>query len=141
MATNADIDATLERYYAAWTHDDPALYRTIWADGAVFADPPTDGELPATGVEEIVAAMAAVQARATAIHYDRRTTWYCGHSVAVHSLVTLTMAEGTAEMPLLHVFRFADDGRIRRLEAFFDLSLVTMVAGERPAWMVPAPRD
>jgi hypothetical protein len=139
MATRSEIDATLQRYYQAWSDRDHDLYRSIWTDDATFADPPTDDEVPPTGVEEIVAGMESVWSRARSISYDRRYTWHCGHSVAVHSVVTMHLADDTvAAVPLLHVFRFAADARIRRLEAFLDFQLIDMVDGDRPDWLQPS---
>ncbi len=136
MADRAMIDATLTRYYEAWTQNDPALYRTVWSDDATFADPPSDVAPPPLGIDNIVAAMADVQARATSIRYQEQYRWHCGHSVAVHSLVHMSLADDAlAEVPLVHVFRMNDAGHIQKLEAFLDLSLVRMVRGERPAWM------
>ena len=135
MATRAQIDATLERYYDAWTRNDPEQYATVWTEDATFADPPGDDEGPPVGIENIVAAMADVQSRAESISYWRAYTWHCGHSVAVHSVVTMQLPEGVAQVPLVHVFRFAEDARIRRLEAFLDFDLITMSEGQRPAWM------
>ena len=34
------------------------------------------------------------------------------------------------------IFRFDDDGLIRRLEAFLDFDQIEMVEGERPEWML-----
>ncbi len=140
MADRSVIDATLERYYRAWSTRDHALYHTVWAEGASFADPPTDGEVPPTGFDEILAGMEQVWANARAIGYERRFVWHCGHSVAVHSIVTMTLtgeAPAVAAVPLLHVFRFDDDGLVRRLEAFLDFKLIEMVEGDRPAWLQP----
>ena len=64
----------------------------------------------------------------------------CGHSVAVHSTVMMTVAEGVALVPLVHVFRFDDRGLIRRLEAFLDFELIEMASGTKPDWMIPPPR-
>ena len=135
MADRSTIVGTLDRYYQAWTDRDHELYRTVWAEGAAFADPPTDGEVPPTGFDEIVAGMEEVWSRATSITYDRHRTWHCGHSVAVHSTVEMTLTDAVAHVPLIHVFRLDDDGLIRRLEAFLDFDQVEMVAGERPPWM------
>lgn len=135
MADSATIDATLDRYYQAWTDRDHELYRTVWAEGAAFADPPTDGEVPPTGFEEILAGMEEVWSRAEAITYDRHRSWACGHSVAVYSTVVMSLTDALAHVPLIHVFRFDDAGLIRRLEAFLDFDQVEMVSGERPDWM------
>ena len=135
MADRATIAATLDRYYEAWTKRDHYLYRTVWAPDAAFADPPTDGEVPPTGYDQILAGMEAVWSRAEAISYDRHRSWHCGHSVAVHSTVVMTLADALAHVPLVHVFRFDDAGLIRRLEAFLDFDQVEMVQGERPEWM------
>lgn len=136
MADQATIDATLARYYEAWTRNDPDLYRTVWADDATFADPPSDDTPPPLGIDNIVAAMAGVQARATSITYHEQYRWHCGHSVAVHSLVHFALpGDALAEVPLVHVFRMDDAGLIRRLEAFLDFTLIRMLRGERPAWM------
>ena len=146
MATPEQIETTLAAYYEAWSDNDPALYRTVWAQDAIFADPPTDDELPPLGADQIVAAMADVQSRASSIRYERHRTWRCGHSLAVHSTVTMGLPGSggepevaVAEVPIIHVFRFNEDGLIRRLEAFLDFDQVTMVRGERPGWMPPAP--
>ena len=135
MADQAVIDATLDRYYDAWTARDHELYRTVWADDAAFADPPTDGEVPPTGFDQILAGMEAVWSRVDAITYDRHRAWHCGHSVAVHSTVIMQLPSALAHVPLIHVFRFDDAGLIRRLEAFLDFDQVEMVEGERPPWM------
>lgn len=135
MAEREVIDATLERYYEAWANRDHELYRAVWADDASFADPPTDGEVPPTGFDQILAGMEEVWSRAESIVYDRHRTWHCGHSVAVHSTVSMTLSEALAHVPLIHVFRFDDDGLIRRLEAFLDFDQVEMVSGDRPEWM------
>lgn len=135
MASRTQMEGTLERYYEAWTRHDHDLYRTIWTEDAAFADPPTDGEVPPTGVEAIITGMDAVWAGAEAITYERLHTWHCGHSVGVHCQVTMKLPDATAAIPLLHVFRFAEDGRIRRLEAFLDFELLEMLEGERPDWM------
>ncbi|MCP4221980.1 MAG: nuclear transport factor 2 family protein [Actinomycetia bacterium] len=135
MADSSTIDTTLDRYYQAWTDRDHELYRTVWAEGAVFADPPTDGEAPPTGFDQILAGMEEVWSRAESIIYERHRTWTCGHSVAVHSTVVMSFTEALAHVPLIHVFRFDDAGLIRRLEAFLDFDQVEMVSGERPDWM------
>lgn len=140
MADRSVIDATLERYYRAWSTRDHALYRTVWAEGASFADPPTDGDVPPTGFDQILAGMEQVWTNARAISYEQRHVWHCGHSVAVHSTVTMTLHTepvAVASVPLVHVFRFDEDGLIRRLEAFLDFELIEMVQGERPAWLTP----
>ena len=138
MADRPTIEATLDRYYTAWTNRDHDLYRTVWAQGASFADPPSDDELPPTGFEEILAGMEQVWSRALGISYKRQHSWHCGHSVAVQSTVTMTVEGGVALVPLLHVFRFDSDGLIRRLEAFLDFDLIEMATGTRPAWLMPA---
>ncbi len=136
MADLATIDATLSRYYDAWTRNDPELYRTVWAEDATFADPPSDATPPPLGIENIVAAMADVQSRADSIAYEEQYRWHCGHSVAVHSLVQFSLpGDALAEVPLVHVFRMDDEGLIRKLEAFLDFTLIRMVRGQRPAWM------
>ena len=135
MANRATIDATLDRYYQAWEARDHELYRTVWAEGAAFADPPTDGEVAPTGFDQIVAGMEEVWSRAESIVYDRHRTWHCGHSVAVHSTVVMTLTDALAHVPLVHVFRFDDAGLVRRLEAFLDFNQVEMVEGARPEWM------
>ncbi len=135
MADSAIIDATLDRYYQAWTDRDHELYRTVWAEGAAFADPPTDGAVPPTGFDEILAGMEEVWSRAESITYDRHRTWTCGHSVAVYSTVVMSLTDALAHVPLIHVFRFDDAGLIRRLEAFLDFDQVEMVSGDRPDWM------
>jgi hypothetical protein len=136
MADPDTIDATLSRYYEAWTRNDPDLYRTVWADGATFADPPSDDDPPPLGTDAIVAAMSGVQDRATSITYHEQYRWRCGHSVAVHSLVHMAFPDDSlAEVPLVHVFRLDQAGLIQKLEAFLDFSLIRMVRGERPEWM------
>jgi ketosteroid isomerase-like protein len=135
MADRTTIDATLSRYYRAWEQRDHELYRTVWADDAAFADPPTDGEVPPTGFEQILAGMEDVWSKAQSITYDRHRAWHCGHSVAVHSTVVMRLVDAVAQVPLIHVFRFTDDGLIRRLEAFLDFDQVEMAEGERPDWM------
>ncbi len=135
MADRATIDATLERYYEAWATRNHELYRTVWAEDAAFADPPTDGEVPPTGFDQILAGMEAVWSRAESIVYNRHRVWHCGHSVAVHSTVVMTLTAAVAEVPLVHVFRFDDGGLVRRLEAFLDFDQVEMVSGDRPEWM------
>ena len=135
MADQATIDTTLTRYYQAWAERDHELYRTVWADDAVFADPPTDGEVPPTGFEQILAGMEEVWSRAQAIRYEQHRVWHCGHSVAVHNTVVMELADAVAHVPLIHIFRFNDAGQIRRLEAFLDFEQVEMVEGVRPAWM------
>ena len=136
MATQTTIDATLSRYYEAWTRNDPELYRTVWADDATFADPPSDDTPPPLGIEKIVAAMADVQSRAASISYREQYRWHCGHSVAIHTLVQMALpGDALAEVPLVHVFRMSDTGLISKLEAFLDFSLIRMVRGERPPWM------
>ncbi|MDH4148754.1 MAG: nuclear transport factor 2 family protein [Acidimicrobiia bacterium] len=134
MADRATIDATLERYYRAWTERDHELYRSVWAADASFADPPTDGEVPPTGFDEILAGMEQVWSRAEAIVYERHHSWHCGHSVAVHSTVRMTLPGAVALVPLVHVFRFDGAGLVRRLEAFLDFELVEMESGDRPDW-------
>ena len=138
MADQATIDATLERYYQAWSTRDHELYRTVWAEGASFADPPTDGELPPTGFDQILAGMEQVWSATLAIEYTRHHTWHCGHSIAVQSTVRMTFDAAVAQVPLVHVFRFDDNGLVRRLEAFFDTNLIEMLEGERPAWLPAA---
>lgn len=136
MADIAAIDDTLERYYRAWTDHDRELYRTVWADGATFADPPQDGVVPPTGFDEIVAGMDDVWSRATSITYDRHTVWHCESTVAVHLTVTMmAIDDARLEVPLIHVFRFDADGLANRLEAFLDLSLTRVVSGPRPEWL------
>jgi hypothetical protein len=136
MADRATIDETLSRYYRAWRTNDPDLYRTVWTGDAAFADPPSDVEPPPLGIDAIVAAMADVQSRAESIDYVEQFRWHCGHSIAVHSLVQMTLAgDAVAEVPLVHVFRMSDDGLIRKLEAFLDFELIRMVRGDRPEWM------
>lgn len=135
VADRETIHATLDRYYLAWTDRDHELYRTVWADDPVFADPPTDGEVPPTGFDEILAGMEQVWSRVDSIIYERHRTWSCGHSVAAHSTVVMSFAEAVAHVPLIHVFRFDDAGLIRRLEAFLDFDQVEMVSGDRPDWM------
>ena len=138
MADQADIDATLERYYRAWATRDHDLYRTVWSEDASFADPPADGELPPTGFEEILAGMEQVWSRMVALEYHRSHTWHCGHSVAVQSTVRMTFEDGAiGELPMVHVFRFNGVGLVRRLEAFLDSTLLEMVQGNRPAWLNP----
>lgn len=137
MADRATIDATLDRYYQAWTERDHDLYRTVWADDPVFADPPTDGEVAPTGFEEILAGMEEVWSRARSITYNRHRAWHCGHSVAVHCTVAMTLDDALAHVPLIHVFRFDEVGLIRRLEAFLDFDQVEMISGDRPEWMQP----
>ena len=111
MADRSTIEATLERYYQAWTNNDAALYGTVWGDGATFADPPSDVDPPPLGFEQILAGFRDVQSRATGISYERQYTWHCGHSVAVHSIVTMRLASGVAKVPLVHTFRFDEIGR------------------------------
>ncbi|MCP3912175.1 MAG: nuclear transport factor 2 family protein [Actinomycetia bacterium] len=135
MADRAVISATLQHYYDAWETRDHELYRTVWAEGAAFADPPTDGEVPPTGFDQILAGMEEVWSRADSITYDRHRMWHCGHSVAVHSTVVMKIPDALAHVPLIHVFRFDDEGLIRRLEAFLDFDQVEMVEGDRPDWM------
>ncbi len=135
MADRQTISATLDRYYRAWTDRDHELYRTVWAEGAAFADPPTDGEVPPTGFDQILAGMEEVWSRAESITYDRHRTWFCGHSVAAHSTVSMGLTDALARVPLIHVFRFDDAGLIRRLEAFLDFDQVEMASGQRPDWM------
>ena len=136
MADRTTIDATLERYYRAWVTRDHDLYRTVWAEDAAFADPPTDGEVPPTGFDQILAGMEEVWSRVESINYERDRAWHCGHSVAVHSTVIMQVSDDVlAHIPLIHVFRFDDGGLIRRLEAFLDFEHVEMIEGERPAWM------
>ena len=135
MADRATIDATLERYYQAWATRDHELYRTVWAEDAAFADPPTDGEVAPTGFDQILAGMEEVWSRAESIAYNRHRSWHCGHSVAVHSTVVMTLIAAVAHVPLIHVFRFDDSGLVRRLEAFLDFDQVEMVSGDRPEWM------
>lgn len=135
MADRTTIDATLERYYRAWVARDHDLYRTVWAEDAAFADPPTDGEVPPTGFDQILAGMEEVWSRVESINYERDRVWHCGHSAAVHNTVIMRLSDALAHIPLIHVFRFDDNGLIRRLEAFLDFEHVEMVEGERPAWM------
>lgn len=135
MADRATIDATLDHYYEAWAKRDHELYRTVWTEDAAFADPPTDGEVPPTGFDQILAGMEEVWSRAESIVYDRHRTWHCGHSVAVHSTVVMTLTDAVAHVPLIHVFRFDDGGLVRRLEAFLDFDQVEMASGSRPEWM------
>ena len=136
MADQATIDATIERYYAAWTAHDHDLYRTVWGDDPTFADPPTDNEDPPRGFDAIAAAMDDVWSRATSITYDHHMVWHCGSSVAVHMTVTMITVEGaTLQVPLIHVFRFSEAGLVDRLEAFLDLTLAKTVSGPAPGWL------
>lgn len=135
MADRAAIDATVAAYYDAWTRHDVDLYRTLWTEDATFADPPADDEQPATGVEEIAAAMDGVWELASAITYDREMTWRCGHVVASQVRVTMDTDTGVLAVPLIHVFRLASDARIARMEAYLDLETVEVVEGTAPDWV------
>ena len=59
--------------------------------------------------------MEEVWSRAEAITYDRHRAWFCGHSVAVHSTVRMTLADAEAAVRSLTgdgTFRF-NAGRFR----------------------------
>ncbi|MFT5531334.1 MAG: ketosteroid isomerase-like protein [Candidatus Poriferisodalaceae bacterium] len=127
-------DGTLDSYYLAWANRDHDLYRTLWTEDATIADPPTDGVTPPTGVDEILAGMEEVWARAQSITYTRHTTWHCGSVLACHLTVTMLSNGAELTVPLIHVFRLQGD-RIARLEAFLDLDLAEVVSGNRPDWL------
>lgn len=123
MADRATLDVAVDRYYDAWTRADRSAFVELFAPGGTLADPPSDDEAPLSGADALAAHFDDVQSRFAPLTYERHLRWRAGHTIAVHCTVTGYQPEGAVRLPLVHVFRFDTDARLRHLDAFVDHDL------------------
>lgn len=110
---------TVDRYIAMWNETDPAsrrdIIRGLWSEDCDHLDPTTR----AVGRDGIDGLVAAVQERFPG-HQFRRTSEVDSHSGHIRFSWSLTADRGGPALSGTDFGALTEDGRLRRITAFFD---------------------
>jgi hypothetical protein len=113
-----DVTTTVDTYLSMWNEPDRAvraeIVRTAWAADGAYWDP----LLEASGHDEMVAMVDAVQAQFPGQAF-RRTTGVDHHHELVRFGWELAAPDGTITVTGVDVGVLGDDGRLTRIAGFF----------------------
>lgn len=123
---------TIDRYYASFASRDRDGFLALWTADGEFHDPPREDRPPARGRDQLAELFDASFGIADAFEYTRHHTWICGREAAVHATCRIRGEQFVADLPLVHVFAIAADGRIASLKTFIDPSQAVAIEGTLP---------
>jgi steroid Delta-isomerase len=126
MADPAEIEATIERYWATFSAGDRDGWLALFADDATIEDPV--GTPLREGTEAIGAFFDQSQQMTDRITLEGCTVQVCGHEAAFHMQIRPVIGGSEYRLDAIDVMTFDDEARITSMRAFFD-----------PAKMRPAP--
>jgi steroid Delta-isomerase len=113
----SDIRATIEKYWAAFSAGDKAGWLALYADDATVEDPV--GSDVCHGHDEIGAFWDQSRALADSIELRGGVLNVCGDECAFTMEVRPTIGGAVYSMTAIDVMRFAADGRIASMRAFW----------------------
>jgi len=120
-ATADQINATIDRYVAAFSAGDKAGYLAVFTEDATVEDPV--GSDIAAGTDAIAAFWDGVRAMAAEITLTRTGPARVAAGQAAWPMRAVTnLGEMKLGVDIIDVMAFADDGRIRSMRAFWDPS-------------------
>jgi hypothetical protein len=117
MKSNEALESLVDRYCAAWGEFDAVrreqVLRDIWAENATYTDP----RGRATGIAELTALIASVQASRPGAKWAR-TSVVDAHHGLVRFAWRVTLADGTALPEGIDFAEISPDGRILMVVGF-----------------------
>ena len=120
-ATAEQINATIDRYVAAFSGGDKAGYLGVFAPGATVEDPV--GSEVCTGAEAIAGFWDGVRSLAPTITLVKTGVPRIAAGEAAWSLRAITdLGDMKMAVDIIDVMAFDDEGRVTSLRAFWDMA-------------------
>ena len=126
MASNDQIQATIDRYIDAYLQNDKAAFLALWTSDGVLEDPV--GTPAHVGSEALGAFWDGARDMADHILLKLEKAVIAGGEAAVIIEINAHMGEGGLVMPAVDIMRFDDDGLLTSVRAYWDISTATPFA-------------
>ena len=126
MASNDQIQATIDRYIDAYLQNDKAAFLALWTSDGVLEDPV--GTPAHVGSEALGAFWDGAREMADHILLKLEKAVIAGGEAAVIIEINAHMGEGGLVMPAVDIMRFDDDGLLTSVRAYWDISTATPLA-------------
>ena len=123
MASNEQIQATIDRYIDAYLQNDKAAFLSLWAADGVLEDPV--GTPAHIGPEALGAFWDGAREMADRIVLKLEKAVIAGGEAAVTIEINAHMGEGGLVMPAVDIMCFDDDGLLTSVRAYWDISTAT----------------
>ena len=123
MASNEQIQATVDRYIDAYAQNDKAAFLALWAPDGVLEDPV--GTPAHVGPDALGAFWDGAREMADHIVLKLEKAVIAGGEAAVTIEINAHMGEGGLVMPAVDIMRFDDDGLLTSVRAYWDISTAT----------------
>ena len=123
MASNEQIQATVDRYIDAYAQNDKAAFLALWAPDGVLEDPV--GTPAHVGPDAIGAFWDGAREMADHIVLKLDKTVIAGGEAAVIIEITAHMGESGLVMSAVDIMRFDHDGLLTSVRAYWDMSTAT----------------
>ena len=120
MASNEQIQATVDRYIGAYAQNDKAAFLALWAPDGVLEDPV--GTPAHVGPDALGAFWDGAREMADHIVLKMDKAVIAGGEAAVIIEINAHMGESGLVMSAVDVMRFDDDGLLTSVRAYWDMS-------------------
>lgn len=127
MASNEQIQATIDGYIDAYEQNDKAAFLALWATDGVLEDPV--GTPAHMGKEALGAFWDGARELADRIVLKMDRAVIAGGEAAVTIEINAHMGESGIVMPAVDIMRFNDDGLLASVRAYWDMSTATPLEG------------
>ena len=125
MATPEQVREAVDTYVAAYQENDRAKLLEAFAPDGVMEDPV--GTPPHVGRDAIGAFWDSAHQLADRLSFDVRDVVVCGSEAVMVFQIRAQIGDGGMLIDAVDVFEVGDDGKIRQVKAFFDLTKATPV--------------
>lgn len=123
MASNDQIQATIDRYIDAYLQNDKDAFLALWASDGVLEDPV--GTPAHVGTEALGAFWDGARELADRIVLKMERSVIAGGEAAVIIEINAHMGDAGLVMPAVDIMRFDDDGLLTSVRAYWDMSTAT----------------
>ena len=123
MASNEQIQATIDGYIDAYAQTDRAAFLALWAPDGVLEDPV--GTPAHEGTDALGAFWDGARELADRIILKLDRAVIAGGEAAVTIEINAHMGESGLVMPAVDIMRFNDDGLLTSVRAYWDMSTAT----------------
>ncbi|MEO6467691.1 MAG: nuclear transport factor 2 family protein [Acidimicrobiia bacterium] len=127
MASNEQIQATIDGYIDAYVQNNKAAFLALWAPDGVLEDPV--GTPAHVGKDALGAFWDGARELADRIILKLDRAVIAGGEAAVTIEINAHMGEGGLAMPAVDIMRFNDDGLLTSVRAYWDMSTATPLEG------------
>ncbi len=127
MASNEQIQATVDGYVDAYARNDKDAFLALWASDGVLEDPV--GTPTHVGTDALSAFWDSARELADRIILAPKQTLIAGGEAAVVIEINAHMGGGGLTMSAVDVMKFDDDGQLTSVRAYWDMTTATPLAG------------